>query len=59
MQNRGLLAAPEGSPVLPVLFANRSATLFKMSRFTDCVEDINEALRLGYPNNLHYKVSKW
>ena len=53
------MAAPEGSPVLPVLFANRSATLFKMSRFADCVEDINEALRLGYPNNLHYKVSKW
>ena len=58
MQNRGLLSAPAGSPVLPVLLANRSATLFKMNRFADCVSDIDEALRLGYPDNLHYKVSK-
>ena len=29
-----------------------------MNRFTDCVSDIDEALRLGYPDNLHYKVSK-
>ena len=52
------MAAPRGSPVLPVLLANRSATLFKMSRFSDCVSDIEEALRLGYPDNLHYKVSE-
>ena len=58
MQTRGLLAAPEGSPVLSVLFANRSATLFKMSRFSDCVSDIEEALRFGYPDNLHYKVAE-
>ena len=56
MQSRGLLAAPEGSSVLPVLLANRSATLFKMNRFSDCVNDIDEALRLGYPDNIHYKV---
>ena len=50
------MSAPEGSSVLPVLLANRSATLFKMSRFADCVSDVDEALRLGYPDNLHYKV---
>ena len=55
-QHRGLLSAPGESPVLPVLFANRSAVLFKMTRFADCVADIDEALRLGYPENLKYKV---
>ena len=50
------MSAPEDSPVLPILFANRSAALFKMGRFTDCVEDIDEALRLGYPEKLQYKV---
>ena len=44
--------------MLPILFANRSAALFKMNRFTDCVEDIDEALRLGYPEKLQYKVPR-
>ena len=55
-QHRGLLSAPGESPVLPVLFANRSAVFFKMGRFADCVADIDEAVRLGYPENLKYKV---
>ncbi|XP_076297821.1 protein-lysine N-methyltransferase SMYD4-like isoform X2 [Lasioglossum baleicum] len=48
--------APEHSPELSVAIANRSASLFFLNRYKDCMKDIELAIQLNYPKELHYKL---
>ncbi|KYN41167.1 SET and MYND domain-containing protein 4 [Trachymyrmex septentrionalis] len=48
--------APSSSINLSIAIANRSASLFYMDRWQDCINDINLAIKLGYPENLRYKL---
>ncbi|XP_069705768.1 SET and MYND domain-containing protein 4-like [Periplaneta americana] len=41
---------------LSLAFANRSATLFSMGNYKECLKDIEEALKYNYPNKLLYKL---
>ncbi|XP_018306550.1 SET and MYND domain-containing protein 4 isoform X2 [Mycetomoellerius zeteki] len=48
--------APSNSINLSIAIANRSASLFYLDRWQDCISDINLAIKLGYPENLRYKL---
>ena len=39
-----------------IILANRSACTDKMGLFEGTVQDIDDALKYGYPRKLHYKV---
>ena len=39
-----------------IILANRSATLYHMQKFDETLIDIRRAIKLGYPNNLSYKL---
>ena len=44
------------SNVLSLAFANRSAALFHLAKYADCIKDIENALHHGYPKNLQFKL---
>lgn len=44
------------SEVLALAYANRSYTLFCLSKYTECIEDIDRALQLNYPEHLKAKL---
>jgi len=46
----------EGDAELALALANRSAVLFHTESFADALEDIEEALCSGYPEQLQYKL---
>lgn len=48
--------APYGSPEHALGLANRSAVLYHMKKFRDCVKDAEKALTLPYPERLKYKL---
>ncbi|XP_076750657.1 protein-lysine N-methyltransferase SMYD4 [Xylocopa sonorina] len=50
------LHAPANSYELSLAIANRSASLFYLSRYDDCIKDIELAIRLNYPKQLYYKL---
>ncbi|XP_046740087.1 SET and MYND domain-containing protein 4-like isoform X2 [Diprion similis] len=50
------IVAPEGD--LSVILANRSAVLYHLERFELAVSDAEEAVRLGYPQELMYKLEE-
>ncbi|KAF2365048.1 SET domain [Trinorchestia longiramus] len=56
LYNEALRLCPSCSPNLPLLYANRSAVLFHMGRFEECLEDIDRALKKQYPDHLQHKV---
>lgn len=39
-------------------YANRSAVLFELGQYEDCIKDIDMALRYGYPKLLHSKLAE-
>ncbi|XP_072099097.1 SET and MYND domain-containing protein 4 isoform X3 [Mobula birostris] len=39
-----------------LLYANRSAALFHLQRYQECLEEIDRAEQHGYPSELQYKV---
>lgn len=43
---------------LSIILANRSAALYHLERHKYALEDIEEALRLGYPKDLFYKLEE-
>ncbi|XP_012543048.1 SET and MYND domain-containing protein 4 [Monomorium pharaonis] len=53
--NAALLAP---STELSVILANRSATLYHLEHHDYALEDIEEALQLGYPKDLFYKLEE-
>ena len=48
--------APINSHELSVAIANRSAALFYLNRYDDCLKDIELAIKLNYPKQLHCKI---
>lgn len=50
------LYAPVNSCELAVAIANRSASLFYLNRYHDCIKDIELANKLNYPRQLQYKL---
>ncbi|CAK9800854.1 SET and MYND domain-containing protein 4 [Anthophora plagiata] len=48
--------APANSTELSIAIANRSASLFYLNRYNDCIKDIELAIKLNYPKQLHYKL---
>lgn len=55
--SRAILYAPYESPELPQLFANRSATLFHLNQFADCLLDTQFALEHPkYPPGQRYTL---
>jgi len=58
--SQAIIAAPVGqdgkSRELSILLANRSAVLFSLKAYGMALDDINLAFRLGYPDDLAYKL---
>ena len=56
--NKAILLAPtcDSKGLLGVLFANRSAVLFSMSKYSQCLVNIELALAHGYPQDTKYKL---
>ncbi|XP_067422087.1 SET and MYND domain-containing protein 4 [Emydura macquarii macquarii] len=44
------------SPEMSLCYANRSAALFHLGQFEDCLEDIERAQAQGYPDRLQPKI---
>ncbi|XP_046753146.1 SET and MYND domain-containing protein 4-like [Diprion similis] len=53
-----IVCALDSSEELALAYANRSAALFKINKYSDCVEDIDRALNLKYPDRLKIKLYK-
>lgn len=56
MYTKSALYAPADSSNLSVAFANRSASLFYLNRYNDCIKDIVLAVSLNYPKPLCHKI---
>ncbi|XP_023246232.1 SET and MYND domain-containing protein 4-like [Copidosoma floridanum] len=54
--SKSIAAAPNKSEELSLAYANRSAVLLRLHRYAECIEDINRALELNYPNKLRGKL---
>ncbi|XP_022915488.1 SET and MYND domain-containing protein 4-like [Onthophagus taurus] len=59
--NRGVVTCPidtdESRKLLAVLVANRSAVLFELSLYKQCIVDVDWVLQTGwYPEDLQYKI---
>ena len=46
----------EGNQELALAYANRSAVLFHLKQYSQCLMDIRLSLEAGYPINLQYKL---
>lgn len=51
-----IAASPIGSKELALAYANRSAVLFKLNKFSSSLLDANRALKNNYPESLKPKV---
>ncbi|XP_042713981.2 SET and MYND domain-containing protein 4 isoform X2 [Chrysemys picta bellii] len=49
-------AVSHNSPEMSLCYANRSAALFHLGHFEDCLEDIDRAQAQSYPNRLQPKI---
>lgn len=54
--SNAVLLAPKKD--LPIILANRSATLLHAKQYQYSISDIEEALRVGYPRELRYKLEE-
>lgn len=53
-----VIYAADSSVQLALAYANRSAALFKLKKYEDCIKDIDRALNSGYPDKLKTKLLK-
>lgn len=53
-----ILYAVDSSEDLALAYANRSAALFKLNKYEDCIKDIDRAFNLKYPDRLKTKLYK-
>ncbi|XP_014467646.1 PREDICTED: SET and MYND domain-containing protein 4-like [Dinoponera quadriceps] len=53
---KSAIYAPADSEDLSVAIANRSASLFYLGKYHECIKDIELATKLKYPRNLCYKL---
>lgn len=42
---------------LPIFYANRSAALYYLKKYDVCINDIDFALKTGYPSQLTFKLA--
>ncbi|KYM99519.1 SET and MYND domain-containing protein 4 [Cyphomyrmex costatus] len=56
LYTKSIAFAPYPSEQLARGYANRSAVLFKLGLYLECIQDINRALALNYPDNLRVKL---
>ncbi|KAL0276412.1 UNVERIFIED_CONTAM: hypothetical protein PYX00_003995 [Menopon gallinae] len=57
LYTESLMKMPQDSESdLAIVFANRSACLYRMNKFESAITDIENALALNYPKDLRYKV---
>ncbi|XP_033229555.1 SET and MYND domain-containing protein 4-like [Belonocnema kinseyi] len=56
LYTKSLQYAPMGSEELAIAVANRSASLFYLEKYEDCIKDIDLAVMWEYPENLRYKL---
>ncbi|KAJ8386221.1 hypothetical protein AAFF_G00175410 [Aldrovandia affinis] len=54
--SKGVCHAGQGKEELSLCFANRSAALFHLCLFQECLQDIRRALDEGYPSHLQQKL---
>ncbi|OXU16761.1 hypothetical protein TSAR_010123 [Trichomalopsis sarcophagae] len=50
--SKSIALAESSSRELPLAYANRSAILYNLKKYEQCVRDINRALELNYPDTL-------
>ncbi|KAB0792976.1 hypothetical protein PPYR_12596 [Photinus pyralis] len=50
--------APKDSEQLALAFANRSAVLYELKLYQECLRDITQAFSSNYPQHLHHKLLK-
>lgn len=55
---QSIMYAVDSSEELALSYANRSAASFKLEKYDDCINDIDRALKLNYPERLKAKVYK-
>ncbi|KYQ55708.1 SET and MYND domain-containing protein 4 [Trachymyrmex zeteki] len=56
LYTKSIAFAPYPSEQLARSYANRSAVLFKLGLYSECIQDIDRALALNYPDNLRVKL---
>lgn len=56
LYTQSIIHAPKNSEELSLALANRSAVLYRMKLYQDCLRDIALALQHGYPSFLKYKL---
>uniref|UniRef100_A0A3Q1GWQ8 Protein-lysine N-methyltransferase SMYD4 n=1 Tax=Acanthochromis polyacanthus TaxID=80966 RepID=A0A3Q1GWQ8_9TELE len=54
--SQGICFAPQSSEQLSLCYANRSAALCHLQDYQECLDDIDRALRNGYPSHLLHKL---
>ncbi|XP_038860967.1 SET and MYND domain-containing protein 4 isoform X1 [Salvelinus namaycush] len=54
--SQGVCHASLSSEQLSLCYANRSAALFHLQHYRECLEDIDRALNHGYPSHLKHKL---
>ncbi|KAI3373758.1 hypothetical protein L3Q82_022340 [Scortum barcoo] len=54
--SQGLCLAPQSSEQLSLCFANRSAALYHLQLYQESLDDIDKALKNGYPSHLSHKL---
>ncbi|XP_011876680.1 PREDICTED: SET and MYND domain-containing protein 4-like [Vollenhovia emeryi] len=56
LYTKSIAFAPYPSEQLALGYANRSAVLFQLGLYLECIQDIDRALALNYPDNLRAKL---
>ncbi|XP_064601173.1 SET and MYND domain-containing protein 4-like [Liolophura sinensis] len=61
LYTRSILHSPEGPHTeLALGYGNRSAVFYHLDRYTDCICDVEVALKCGFPENTQYKLyQRW
>ncbi|XP_023197563.1 SET and MYND domain-containing protein 4 [Xiphophorus maculatus] len=54
--SQGICFAPQSSEQLSLCYANRSAALYRLQQYQECLYDIDRALNTGYPAHLSHKL---
>ncbi|XP_028322543.1 SET and MYND domain-containing protein 4 [Gouania willdenowi] len=54
--SQGICFAPQSSEEVSLCYANRSAALYHLQHFQECLSDIDKALKNGYPSHLSHKL---
>ncbi|XP_034149134.1 SET and MYND domain-containing protein 4 [Esox lucius] len=56
LYSQGVCHASQSSEQLSLCYANRSAALFHLQLYKECLCDIDRALKHGYPSHLQHKL---